>query len=118
MSNVQGEEASNYLARFWLCVVPLYSGEDIDQLTAERVQEVARFVSGMSQRLASAQQGIRDAVESADESGFDLEHVDDICYGIRSEIWETEAVSLSEFVDWLRKQRARSSKRKSRLNGV
>ena len=106
MSNVQGEEASNDLARFWLCVVPLNSGEDIDQLTAERVEEVARFVSEMGLRLASAQQGIRDAVESADESGFDLEHVDDIRYGIRSEIWETEAVSLSEFVDWLRKQRA------------
>jgi hypothetical protein len=32
------------------------------------------------------------AIESADESGFDLEHVDDIRYGIRSKIWENEAL--------------------------
>jgi hypothetical protein len=104
MSNVQGEEARHDLARYWLCVVPLDPGEDIDELTAERVEDVARFVSGIGQRLAPAQQGIEDAVESADESGFDLEHVDDIRYGIRSEIWESEAVSLIDFVDWLGKQ--------------
>jgi hypothetical protein len=106
MSNVQGEEAGNDLARYWLCAVPLDPGEDIEQLTAERVEEVARFVSGIGQRLAPAQEGIQDAVESADESGFDLEHIDDIRYGIRSEIWETEAVSLTQFVDWLGKQLA------------
>jgi hypothetical protein len=104
MSNVQGEEAGHDLARYWLCVVPLDPGEDIDQLTAERVEDVACFISGIGQRLASAQQGIEDAVESADESGFDLEHVDDIRYGIRSEIWESEAVSLTDFVGWLGKQ--------------
>jgi hypothetical protein len=39
-----------------------------------------------------------------DRDGFDLEHVDDIRYRIRSEIWENEAVSLTGFVDWLGKQ--------------
>ena len=39
MSNLQGEEASNDHARYWLCVVPLDPGEDIDELTAERVEE-------------------------------------------------------------------------------
>jgi hypothetical protein len=61
---------------------------------------VACFVSGIGQRLAPVQQGIEDAVESADESGFDLEHIDDI----RSETWESEAVSLTDFVGWLGKQ--------------
>jgi hypothetical protein len=104
MSNVQGAEASNDLTRYWLCVVPLDPGEDIDELTAERVEDMARFVSGIGERLAPAQQGIQGAVESADESGFDLEHIDDIRYGIRSEIWESEAVSLTDFVDWLGKR--------------
>jgi hypothetical protein len=49
-------------------------------------------------------QDIQDAVESADASGFDLEHGDDIRYGIRSEIWESEAIPLSGFVDLLGKQ--------------
>jgi len=56
--------------------------------------------------LAPAREDIQDAVESADESGFDLEHVDDIRYGIRSEIWEGEAMPLKGFVDLLGKQLA------------
>jgi hypothetical protein len=31
---------------------------------------------------------------SADESGFDLEHVDDIGYGIRAELWESDATPV------------------------
>ncbi|WP_257169706.1 ATP-binding protein [Bradyrhizobium sp. SRS-191] len=102
MSNRQGEEASGDQARFWLCVVPLDANEDIDELTPERVEELARFVSSIGNRLAPAREGIQEAVESADKSGFDLEHVDDIRYGIRSEVWESEAVSLTDFVDWIK----------------
>jgi len=60
------------------------------------VEELACFVSGIG--------GIEGAVQSADESGFDLEHVDEIRYGIRSEIWEGEAVPLKGFVEVLGKQ--------------
>jgi hypothetical protein len=74
------------------------------QLTAERVEDVARFVSGIGQRLTPDQEGIQEAVESANASGFNLEHIEDIRYGIRSEIWEGKAVSLSEFADGLGKQ--------------
>jgi hypothetical protein len=70
-------------------VAPLDAGEEIDELTAERIEELACFVSGIGSRLASAREGIQDAVDSADESGFDLEHIDDIRYGIRAEICET-----------------------------
>ncbi len=104
MSNLQGEEASNDKARFWLCVVPLDAEEEIDELTPQRIEELACFVSSIGSRLARAREGIQDAVESADESGFDLEHVNDIRYGIRSEIWESGAVSLNGFVDLLGKQ--------------
>jgi hypothetical protein len=104
LSNLQGEEASNDHARYWLCVVPLDPGEDIDQLTPERVEELARFVSGIGSRLASALEDIQDAVESADASGFDLEHVDDIRYGVRSQMWESEAIPLKGFADLLSKQ--------------
>jgi hypothetical protein len=103
MSNRQGKEASGDQTRFWLCVVPLVD-EDIDELTAERVDELACFIAGIGGRLAPAQEGIQNAVESADESGFDLEHIDAIRYGIRSEIWESKAASLTDFVDWLGKQ--------------
>ena len=104
MSNLQGAEASNDEVRFWLCVVPLDADEEIDELTAERVEELACFVSGIGSRLAPAREGIRDAVESADESGFNLEHVDDIRYGIRSEIWESAAISLNGFIEMLGKR--------------
>ncbi len=71
--------------------VPSRSGaeEDIDELTPERVEGLARFVLGIGSRLAPAREDIQNAVESAGASGFDLEHVDDIRYGIRSEIWES-----------------------------
>jgi hypothetical protein len=101
MSNLQGEEASNDKARYWLCVVPVDADEEIDELTPERVEELACFVSGIGSRLAPAREGIQDAVESADESGFDLEHIDDIRYGIRSEIWECDALPLIGFVEML-----------------
>jgi hypothetical protein len=101
MSNLQGAEASNDEARFWLCVVPLDADEEIDELTPERVEELACFVSDIGSRLAPAREGIQDAVESADESGFDLEHIDDIRYGIRSEIWERDALPLTSFVEML-----------------
>ena len=104
MSNAQGEEASGDQARFWLCVVPLDADEEIDDLTAERVEELACFVADIGSRLAPARDGIQGAIESANESGFDLEHVDDIRYGIRSELWESGAISLQGFVDLLRKQ--------------
>ncbi|SRR5258708_26264128 len=106
MSNLQGEEASNDEARYWLCVVPLDSGEDVEELTPERVNELARFVSGIGSRLAPARDDIQEAVESADESGLDLEHIDDIRYGIRSAIWETDAMPLKGFVDWVGRQTA------------
>jgi hypothetical protein len=70
MSNRQGEEAGNDPSRFWLCVVPLDSDEDVDGLTAERVEAVARFVPGIGSRLAPAREGIQEAVESADEKRF------------------------------------------------
>jgi len=54
--------------------------------------------------LAAAREGIQEAVESADESGFDLEHIDDIRYGIRAEIWESDATPLKGVVEWLAKQ--------------
>jgi hypothetical protein len=101
MSNLQGEEASNDEARFWLCVVPLDADEEIDELTPERVEELACFVSGIGSRLAPAREGIHGAVESADESGFVLEHIDDIRYGIRAEIWENDALPLTGFVEML-----------------
>jgi hypothetical protein len=104
ISNRQGEEASGDQARFWLCVVPLDAEEHIDELTSQRVEELACFVSNIGGRLASARGGIQDAIDTADASGFDLEHVDEIRYGIRSGIWEREAESLSAFVDWLSKQ--------------
>lgn len=104
MSNRQGEEASNDMTRYWLCVVPLDTDEEIDELTPERVEELACFVSGIGSRLALAREGIQDAVESADESGLDLEHIDDIRYGIRSEIWADEGVSLQDFVETLGRQ--------------
>jgi hypothetical protein len=103
MSNRQGEEASNDQARFWLCVVPLDSDEDIDELTPERVARLARFVAGIGSRLTPAREGIQDAVESADESGFDLEHVDEIRYGIRADLWNA-AMPLEGFVETLAKQ--------------
>jgi hypothetical protein len=85
-------------------VSSLDSDEDIDDLAPERVEDLARFVSGMGSRLAPAREDIEEAIESADASGFDLEHVDDIRYGIRSEIWESGALSLKAFVDLLGKQ--------------
>jgi diadenosine tetraphosphate (Ap4A) HIT family hydrolase len=39
-----GMMALNDQARFWLCVVPLDSDEDIDELTPERVEDLARSV--------------------------------------------------------------------------
>jgi hypothetical protein len=104
MSNRQGEEASDDQARFWLCVVPLDGDEEIDELTPDRIEELACFVSGIGGRLAPAREGIDDVVRSADAEGFDLEHVDEIRYGIRSEIWESEATALGDFVETLGKQ--------------
>jgi hypothetical protein len=83
ISNLQGEEASNDQARFWLCVVPLDRDEDVEELTPERVEELACFVSGIGGRLTPAREGIDDAVRTADAGGFDLEHIDGIRYGIR-----------------------------------
>ena len=97
MSSRQGEEASDDGTRYWLCVVRLDTHEEIDELTPERVEELACFVSGIGSRLASAQESIK----NADESGFDLEHIDDIRYGIRSEIWESGALPLIGFVEML-----------------
>ncbi len=106
MSSLQGEEASNDGTRYWLCAVLLDTDEEIDALTPERVEELACFVSGIGSRLALAQESIKNAVESADESGFDLEHIDDIRYGIRSEIWESDALPLIGFVEMLSRHAA------------
>jgi hypothetical protein len=107
MSNLQGEGATNDQARFWLCVVPLDSDQELDELTPELVEKAACFVSDIGSRLAPAREEIREAVASADASGFDLEHVDDIRFGIRSEIWDDEAMSLSGFVDMLNERALR-----------
>jgi hypothetical protein len=98
MSNRQGEEASNDQPRLWLCVVPLDRDEEVDELTPERVEELARFVSRIGERLTPTREGICDAVRTADEDGFDLEHTDEIRYGIRSEIWGGDAMQLTTFV--------------------
>ena len=58
---------------------------------------------GIGSRLAPAREGIQEAVESADESGFDLEHVDEIRYGIRADLWNA-AAPLKGFVEALAKQ--------------
>jgi hypothetical protein len=109
MSNLQGEEASNDQARFWLCVVPLDPDQELDELTPELVERAACFVSGIGSRLAPARENIGDAVASANASGFDLEHVDDIRFGIRSEVWVDAAVSLIGFVEILNERALREA---------
>ena len=105
MSNLQGEEASNDQARFWLCVVPLDRDEDIEELTPERVEETACFVSEIGGRLAPAREGIENAIRTADAGGFDLEHIDEIRYGVRADLWN-DAVPLKGFVEMLGRQAA------------
>jgi hypothetical protein len=60
---------------------------------------VARFVSGIGGRLATALEYIQDAIKGADASGFGLEHTDEIRYGIRASLWTDGA--LKGFVEML-----------------
>ena len=57
--------------------------------------------------MAPARENIGDAIASANASGFDLEHVDDIRFGIRSEVRVDAAVSLSGFVEILNERALR-----------
>lgn len=41
----------------------------------KRVEELAGFVRGIGSRLAPTRDGIQEAIDSADERGFDLEHI-------------------------------------------
>jgi hypothetical protein len=65
---------------------------------------LACFISGIGGRLAPAAREFKIAIETADASDFDLEQVDEIRYGIRSAVWEREAISLIGFVEILGKQ--------------
>ena len=64
---------------------------------------MALFVSGIGSRLPPAREDIQDAVESADASGFDLEHVDEICYGIRADL-RKDAMPVKGFAEMLGNQ--------------
>ena len=59
---------------------------DIDELTPERVEELAGYVSGIGGKLVPAREGFDYAIRTADAGGFDLEHIDEIRYGIRADI--------------------------------
>lgn len=104
LSNRQGEAAEEDPARFWLCVVPLGPEDDTGGLTDERIEALARFVPDIGSRLAPARDGLRGAAESAEAGGFDLEHIDDIRYGIRDTAWDKSALPLKDFVERLGKE--------------
>jgi hypothetical protein len=71
----------------------------------DKVRRSSNILAGsrIGSRLAPTREGIQEAVESADESGFDLEHVDEICYGIRADLWNA-AMPLKGFVEAVAKQ--------------
>jgi len=86
MSNRQGEEASEDQRRFWLCVVPL----DRDGTLTNSRPNGSKSWPAASQGLAGNwRQGARALtmqLRTADAGGFDLEHIDEIRYGIRADI--------------------------------
>ncbi len=99
MSYAQGMAASSDQEHFWLCVVPLIATDTKDNLTALRIESLARFVPEIGSRLSPSKTDLEGAVHNAIVRGFELEHVEEIRYRIHHGIWETDGRSVSEFLE-------------------
>ena len=110
MSNRQGDEATNDSSRYWLCVVKIDADADIASLSTTYVEGSAWFVPKIGARIAPALGGIAVAVRNADQGGLDLEHVEEIRYGIRSGVWANDGISLEKFVESISKEALKRSR--------
>lgn len=101
MSYAQGLEATNDRDNYWLCVVPLPADQFVSTLDASIIEKLARFVPMIGDTLAVSRAGIDTALQGAAAGGFELQHVEEIRYGISHVIWENSGILLKKFVETL-----------------
>ena len=101
MSFAQGRAATADQDNYWLCVVPLSANEPISDLDGSRIEQVARFLPRIGSTLAISSAGIDSALVGAVAGGFELQHVEEIRYGINSVLWKQNSVLLKNFVETL-----------------
>ena len=101
MSYAQGQAATTDQENYWLCVVPLSANESIPNLDSSRIEKVARFLPQIGSTLAISSAGIVSALVGAVAGGFELQHVEEIRFGIDSTMWEKNSILLKSFVETL-----------------
>jgi len=101
MSYAQGREATNARDNYWLCVVPIPADESIVSLDSSSIQRLARFVPRIGDTLAVSRAGIDTALQGAVAGGFELQHVEEIRYGISHSTREAGGILLTNFVETL-----------------
>lgn len=101
MSYAQGQAATTDQENYWLCVVPLSASEPISSLDGSRIEKLARFLPKIGRTLAISSAGIASALVGAAAGGFELQHVEEIRYGISSTMWGKNSILLKNFVDTL-----------------
>jgi len=62
---------------------------------------LARFLPKIGGTLAISSAGIVTALVGAVAGGFELQHVEEIRYGINSMMWEKNSILLKSFVETL-----------------
>ena len=103
MSYAQGQEATSDRDHFWLCIVPLAAGESIPT-DPSSIERLARFIPNVGDTLAISRAGIDSALQGAVVGGFELQHVEEIRYGISHAMWEGSGIPLNSFVETLARQ--------------
>jgi hypothetical protein len=101
MSFAQGQAATSDQENYWLCVVALEPTEPIAILGSSDIEKVARFVPKIGATLVVSSAGIDSALIGAAAGGFELQHVEEIRYGINHAMWETGGILLTDFVEAL-----------------
>ena len=98
MSYQQAKESLNDPDTYWLCVVPLPDPLPLDRPLIEVVRDCARFVPRITDTLANSQAELEEAKKLATTSGFELQHVDQIRYGLSPSVWDQHGCRLADFV--------------------
>jgi hypothetical protein len=104
MSYQQGSESLVDPDSYWLCVVALPNPLPNDRALKEVVRDSARFVPRIADVLGNSHAELKQAETLAGTAGFELQHVDQVRYGLSRSVWDSRGRELAEFINLIAEQ--------------
>jgi hypothetical protein len=98
MSGIQAATAIGDVENFWLGVLPVNADEATASIDLPMLRARMRFVERIGERLQTSRDELDNATTAARAKDIELEHVEEVRFRVKRTVWETDGVSVEDFI--------------------